>query len=149
MKKQVSMIVTLIALIVAVGLSSAMAQNSGGKILQVDIPFAFNVGEKTLPAGEYTVDCVNNASDLKILKLRNKTVGSNVLVQTGSVIGKTHEKATLVFYRYGERYFFWQAWLVGDNIGMQAPKSRGERAIAKELALIKHATETVTLTMKR
>ena len=82
MKKQAYMIVTMIMLIAAVGLSSAKAQSSGGTILKVDIPFAFSVGDKTLPAGEYTVRCVNTASDMKILQLRNKTGRASALVHT-------------------------------------------------------------------
>jgi hypothetical protein len=89
-------------------------------ILRVDIPFAFSVGDKTLPAGEYIVRCVNTASDLKILQLHNQTGSVSVLVQTNSVIGKTQESAKLVFNRYGDRYFFAQSWLVGDRSGMQA-----------------------------
>lgn len=149
MKKQAYMIVTMIMLIAAVGLSSAKAQSSGGTVLQVNIPFAFSVGDKTLPAGEYTVRCVNTASDLKILQVRNKTGRANALVHTGSVIGRTHENATVVFNRYGDQYFFAQAWLVGDKIGMQAPRSRSEKTTASELAGIKRAPETIALTSKR
>lgn len=139
----------MVMLVAVFGLSSAKAQSSGGTILEVDIPFAFSVGDKTLPAGEYRVRCVNTASDMKILQLRNKAGRASVLVHTSSVIGKTQENATLVFNRYGDRYFFAQAWLVGDNIGMQARKSRSEKATASELASIRRATEMVALTSKR
>ena len=92
--------------------------------------------------------CVNPASDLKILQLRNKTGRASVLVQTSSVTGKTQENSTLVFNRYGDRHFFAQAWLVGDSIGMQARKSRSEKARACKLASVR-ATQIVALTSKR
>jgi hypothetical protein len=149
MKKQAYMIVTMVMFIAVVGLSSAKAQTSGPTILRVDIPFDFTVGNQTLPAGEYRVTCLNSASDLKVLQLREKAGRVTMLVRTSSVIGKTHDNATLVFNRYGEQYFFAQAWLVGDNTGMQAQKSRIEKVTARELASIKRATEVVALTAKR
>lgn len=149
MKKQAYMIVTMVMLLAVFGLSSAGAQTSGGPQITANIPFAFSVGEKSFQAGEYTVRCINPASDGKVLQLRSKDGSSSVLVQTNSIIGQTNEDAKLVFNRYGDRYYFAQAWLAADNTGMQAPRSRGEKATAKELASIERATEMVALTRKR
>lgn len=91
MKKQTYMLVAMIMLIAVVGLSSAKAQTSGPTILRVDIPFAFSAGNQTLPAGEYWVTCVNAASDMKILQLRDKAGHATVLVRTSSAIGKTRQ----------------------------------------------------------
>ena len=62
MKKQAY---TMIALLVLVGSMAvaAQAQTSGHTKLISNIPFEFNVGNTTLPAGEYTVAQVNPASD--------------------------------------------------------------------------------------
>jgi hypothetical protein len=65
------------------------------------------------------------------------------------VIGKTQEDAKLVFNRYGDHYFFAQAWLPADNIGMQASKSRNEKQIARELAGTKLPRESVAITARR
>lgn len=149
MKKQAYIFVLVIMLLTIAGLSTVKAQTSGRTELRANIPFAFSVGEKSFPAGEYTVRCTNPASTGNVLQLRNKHGNSSVLVHTSSVIGKTQDNARLVFNRYGDRYFFAQAWLPADNTGMQAPKSRSERATAKELASIERATETVALTRKK
>ena len=149
MKKQAYMIVAMVMFTAAVGLSSAKAQTSGPTILHVGIPFAFGVGTQTLPAGRYRVTFVNNASDIKTLQLRDNAGHSSVMVQTSSVIGKTANNGKLVFNRYGDRYYFAQVWLPADNIGMQAPKSRAEKATARELASITKATEVLVLTAKR
>jgi hypothetical protein len=149
MKKQASMIITLVIFMAVVGVSSARAQTSGPTILRVDIPFAFSVGNQTLPAGEYQVSCINAASDNKILQLRDMSGRSGALVRTSSMIGKAQDNAKLVFNRYGDQYFFAQAWLPADSIGMQAQKSRNEKIRARELASVKRATEQVALTMKR
>ena len=65
MKKQAY---TMIAMIVLVGSMAvaAQAQTSGHARLIANIPFQFKVGNKTLPAGEYTVAQVNPASDHEI-----------------------------------------------------------------------------------
>ena len=147
MKKQAYMIITVIVLVTVAGLSTAKAQTSGNPQLIANVPFAFSVGEKTLPAGEYTVRCTNPDSPAKILQLRSKNGHDSALVQTNSVIGKIENNARLVFYRYGDQYFFAQAWLPADSIGMQTPKSRTEKA--RELAREKRTTETVVATARR
>jgi hypothetical protein len=148
MKKQTYMIAIVIMLLILAGLSSTNAQTSGTE-LTANIPFAFRVGDKSFPAGKYTVHCTNASSDRKILQLRSKDGRFNVLLQTISTIGQARDDARLVFNRYGDWYYFSQAWLAGDSIGMQATKSRGEKASAKQLASIKRATEIVSLTSPR
>jgi hypothetical protein len=147
MKKQAY---TMIAMIVLVGSMAvaAKAQTSGRTQLIANIPFQFNVGNKTLPAGEYTVAQVNPASDHAVLQLRSKNGRASAIVQMGSVIGKAQESAKLIFNRYGNQYFFAQAWVDGDNTGFEAPKSRAERAGKREIAGIKAKTEAVALTVR-
>ena len=144
MKKQAY---TMIALLVLVGSMAvaAQAQTSGRRQLIANIPFQFNVGTKTLPAGEYSVRQVNPDSDHGVLLLSSKDGNASVMIQVGSVIGKAQESAKLTFHRYGNKYFFAQAWIDGDNTGMQAPKSKAERAAESELAGLQSKTETVAL----
>ena len=149
MKKQAYSIVIMIMLMTGVAISTAKAQSSGGNQLIARVPFAFNVGNKTLPAGEYTVSCANPASDLKVLQLRSTDGSTNVMVSTNGVIGKMQENAKLIFNRYGDKYFFAQAWLPANAVGLQAPRSKHERAIAKEVAAIERKTETIALKARR
>jgi hypothetical protein len=144
MKKQAY---TMIAMIVLLGSMAvaAQAQSSSRTQLIANIPFDFSVGNKTLPAGGYTVAQVNPASDHAVLQLRSKDGRAAAMVQMTSVIGKARESAKLVFNRCGDHYFFAQAWVDGDNTGLQAPKSRAERAAEGELAGLKAKTESVAL----
>jgi len=143
MKKQAY---TMIALLVLVGSMAvaAQAQTVGRTQLIANIPFQFNVGTKTLPAGEYSVRQVNPDSGGALL-LSSKDGNASAMIQVGSVIGKAQESAKLTFHRYGNKYFFAQAWIDGDNTGMQAPKSKAERAAESELAGLQSKTETVAL----
>jgi hypothetical protein len=143
MKKQAYTVFAMIVLVGSMAVA-AQAQTSGRTQLIANIPFEFNVGNKTMPAGEYTASQVNPASDHAVLQLRSRN-GSSAMVQMGSVIGKAQEGAKLIFNRYGNQYFFAQAWVDGDNTGLQAPKSRAERATKREMAGIKPKTEAVAL----
>jgi len=144
MKKQAC---TMIALLVLVGSMAvaAQAQTSGRTQLIANIPFRFNVGNTTLPAGEYSVRQVNPDFDHAVLQLRSKDGNASALIQVDSLIGKAQESAKLTFHRYSNKYFFAQAWIDGDNTGMQAPRSKAERAAESELAGLQPKTETVAL----
>ena len=144
MKKQAY---TMIAMIILVGSMAvvATAQTSGRTRLSANIGFDFKVGNRTLPAGEYTVTQINPASDQAVLQLRSKDGRAATMVQMTPVIGKAQENAKLIFNRYGDHYFFAQAWVVGDNTGLQAPKTSAERAAERELAGIRAKTEAIAL----
>ena len=145
MRKQIY----LIAIVIALCAGYAENANAQTTYFTADIPFTFHVGNQSLPAGEYTVRCTNPASDVKVLQLRSKDGKSNVLVRTNSIVGRMNKDTKLVFNRYGNQYYFAQAWLVADNVGMRATKSRNEIATAKELARLAHAPEMVALTLQR
>lgn len=141
---------TMIAMIVLVGSMALAAQaQTGGRTLIANIPFQFSVGNKTLPAGDYTVRQVNPTVHPSVLQFKSKDGSASAMIQMDSVIGKAQENAKLIFRRYGNQYFFAQAWVDGDNTGLHAPKSRAERAAERELAAIKMATESVAVTARR
>jgi hypothetical protein len=143
MKKQAY---TMIATIVLVGSMAvaAQAQSSGTQWI-ANIPFEFSAGDKTLPAGEYTVRQTNPHSDVAALQIRRRDGSVSAMVLAVSVIGREPESPKLIFRRYGNQYFFAQAWVDGDNTGLHAPKSRVERKAGRELAGNKVKTETVAI----
>jgi len=147
MKKQAYMILAAIVLATVTGLSAAKAQVSANPELVANIPFEFSVGDKTFPAGEYTVRCINPNSSTKVLQIRSKAGSATALVMTDNVIGKIKDNAQLIFHRYGNEYFFAQAWMPADSVGMQAPQSKAEKAF--ELARGKRATEAVVASTRR
>lgn len=149
MKKQTYVTAMMILLLTVIGLSSANAQTSGGQQMSASIQFDFKVGNKTLPAGEYIVLCLNPASNQKVLQLLARDGGATVMVQTNGVIGKANDSARLIFNRYGDQYFFAQAWLPGDNTGMRVIKSSYEKRIEREVAKSRLARESVAITARR
>ena len=126
----------LLAIIVLAGAFTvnAQAQTAGAQIAVANIPFAFNVGDKTLPAGKYTISVLNPTSDRKILQIRSIHGRASAMIQTNSVVGNTSEDAKLVFQRYGDRYFFAQAQMAGDSTSFAAIKSSAQRAQKEAVA---------------
>ncbi|HKP35286.1 MAG TPA: hypothetical protein VJT71_00400 [Pyrinomonadaceae bacterium] len=144
MKKQAY---TMIALVVLVGSMAvaAQAQNNSRTRMTANIPFEFSAGNKDLPAGQYEISEVNPASQPAALRLRSKDGSVSVLMQMNAVVGRTRESAKLIFRRYGSHYFLAQTWADGESTGLQAPRTRYERAIERELAAIKPSTVTIAL----
>ena len=147
MKNQAYTMIAMFVLVASMAVA-AQAQTSGRTHLTANILFNFSVGNQTLPAGEYTVAQINSASDHVVLQLRSRD-GNSAMVQMTSVIGKAQESAKLIFHRYGDKYFFAQAWVDGENSGLQALRPRAERAAEREMAALKAASETVLLTASR
>jgi hypothetical protein len=133
MKRHLSFAVLMLVLM-SVAAVSAEAQASGAPIARARIPFAFNVGRTSLPAGEYTVNVLNPASDRKVLQIRSTDGRVSALVQTTAAGTRATDNAMLVFHRYGDKYFFAQARVAGESTTLTAVKSSVERTEARTLA---------------
>ena len=135
-----------IALIIVCGFLAldAQAQTSGPQKIRANIPFAFNVGDKTLPAGDYTVAVVNPASDRKVLQIRSADGHASAIIQTTITAANHADEARLVFRRYGQQYFFAQAQMAGDTTSLAAARSRAERSTRRALT---HTGESTVVTV--
>jgi hypothetical protein len=127
---------TAIAMIVLAGAFtvSAHAQTAGTQRVLANVPFDFHVGTKKLPAGRYTITVLNPASDRKTLQIRNSDGRSTAITLTTDVIRAASENAKLVFHRYDDQYFFAEAQMAGDTMGLAALKSNVERAQKQVIA---------------
>ncbi len=127
MKRHLNIAMAILVLAGALTIG-AQAQTASAQKVIANIPFAFYVGEKRLPAGKYTMTVTNPTSDRKILQIRNANGRSSAMILTTSVLGNVADNTKLVFQRYGDRYFFGQAHLAGDSTSLAAVKSKAERA---------------------
>ena len=125
-----------IAIIIVCGFFAlnAEAQTSAPQKIRANIPFAFNVGDKTLPAGVYTLAVVNPASDRKVLQIRSADGHASAIIQTTLIRASLADDAKLVFRRYGDHYFFAQAQMAGEPTSLAASRSRAERSTRRGLA---------------
>lgn len=145
--KRLSLIVVAATLTLTFSLA-AYAQTAAPAELIANIPFKFHVGEKTMPAGTYRIRCINTSSDARVLQLRSADGRSSAVVQTTNVIGKLQDDARLVFRRYGNSYYFAEAWLASDTTGLALRKSAHEKA-EEQFAATRPKRETIVLARAR
>jgi len=139
MKKQAFGTATLLTLLLALTAISVSAQSQRSKI--TNIPFDFIVGEKTLPAGEYTFEPNRRDFD-KVWLVQSRDGRTSALFTTMLLrASETQEKAKLVFHKYGDQYFLSQIWTPGDTTGRELFTPR------LELEMAKNAVESRTIVL--
>ena len=126
MKRHLTITIAVMMFMAAVTIT-AEALALGSQKMRARIPFAFNVGQMELPAGEYTVTILNPNSDRKVLQIRSGDGKLSALIQTSELNTNTDEQTKLVFNRYGNRYFFAQARMAGEATTLAAVKTSAER----------------------
>jgi len=129
MKKQAFTSFTILGLLLVMTAVSVHAQSQRSKA--TNIPFNFIVGQKTLPAGEYTVEPNRRDSD-NVWLVQSKDGHVSAVFTTMSVrASEAQETIKLVFHKYGDQYFLSQIWTPGGNSGRELQMSRRERGLAK------------------
>ena len=124
-------LVSMFALCAAVASANAQLSNP----IRAKIPFEFNVGDKKLPAGEYTFSRLSGFSDSRIMFISSVDATTRVFQSIfGSQVLTPKDQSTLVFHKYGDQYFLEQIWSSGEQEGTQVPESRSERTIRRQLA---------------
>jgi hypothetical protein len=136
MKKQIAVAIALLAAVIVA--SPCYAQRDG---LKGNVPFAFQVGNKTMPAGDYTIDRLSLPAG-SILIIRRCAGDDGAMVSTFIVDAKNGEsQPELVFHKYGDTYFLSEVW-TGDARGRKLYRSDREKELqrdsGKELAVTIH-----------
>lgn len=128
-------VILLIAIVLLASVAPTQAQSLGGNRIRANIPFDFNISEKKLPAGEYSVGRAINHSDDLLVSISDREGRSKAIRLSNAVIrSRPNGKALLVFHRYGEQYFLFQVWPAGATVGREFRKSKSEREVQKQLA---------------
>ena len=105
-----------------------------GAPMRATIPFSFSIGKRILPAGEYQVKRINDeGSSLEIENLNDSH--EHVLFETETEnTNHIQSKGSLVFDRYGDRYFLHEVWSPGRETGRELFPSKEERLVKREMA---------------
>lgn len=134
MAKKIYSMFAMFGLLLALAVVSAQAKQ--GEILEVNIPFDFQVGGKTLPAGEYAVKQLSD----KALLIRSADGKAQTIIQSpGRVqanVSETGAKQRLVFHQYGDQFFLSQVWMTTDGDGRELNRSNAERRAASGQTLV-------------
>jgi hypothetical protein len=110
-----------------------------------NIPFAFSLSNKTMPAGQYTIQRASK-SVTGLVRVQNTANGESAIVLASASLAsyKTTEdvQAKVIFHRYGDRYFFSEIWTAGGGLCGKAQPSKLERETrsnnddTKQMALV-------------
>lgn len=121
----------LFRLIAVWGLAAAasplFAQSMQG--LKATVPFDFQVGSTTMPAGVYIIEPGDH-----FLYIR-KADGDARIIQIATATEKKSKSggSEMVFYRYGAATFLDRVIPPGTPIGFQLPKSKQQKDLAARL----------------
>ena len=146
MKKQFISIVVVAACAAILTVTQVRAQDAGQ--MTVDIPFAFNVADKTYPAGDYYVR--RNISGAQVnLELLSKDTSRVVNFSVHPVKGdEIQNRSKLIFNKYGNQLFLSQVWMSGRANGEELARSNRERVVRKETSRITQKPETVAVAVR-
>ena len=100
---------------------SASAQST--PLAEVTIPFAFQTTTQTLPAGTYRID----RESPYLVRLQGPSNAGGFVMMHVAVKSHAADHGSLVFDRYGDKYFLRQIWTAGETGGLECPKSRAEK----------------------
>src|SRR6516162_8540416 len=98
------------------------------RLIKVDIPFAFGVEDRLLPAGKYTIFTVTPERSIRIVSADGKH--SAIVNTLPNYAKEPSSNSRLVFHRYGNEYFLAQVWTVGQNVARNPLSSKKAMEIA-------------------
>ena len=134
MRKQLLKGFTILTGIMAFAMVAAVASANGqSATTKASVPFDFIVGDKNLPAGDYTVASISSGSDALLIR---SAEGKGSAVRLAMPADGNSDHAKMVFHRYGQRYFLAEVWSGEGQTGRSLTPCRQERAIKKELSSI-------------
>jgi len=98
------------------------------RLMTVNIPFAFDASDQSLPAGEYLVLTVTPERSIRVVSTDGKH--SAILNTLPNYSGSPSKNSRLVFHRYGNEYFLSQVWTAGQNVARNPLSSKRAMALA-------------------
>ena len=126
-----------IALFAASSLAAAGNLSAQNYQMKANIPFAFTMGSKTLPAGSYTV----SSPMPYVVTVRNNQnhLGAASAVHDSD---KQSRNSVLVFNRYGDQYFLKEI-LSPNAMNVSVPRCKREKSAQRQEAALREGTETL------
>lgn len=119
-----------LALGILVSLASLPAAAKSVDGMRALVPFAFHVGERLVPAGEYTIKSAT--ADEQMLSIVGDKSSTATTTNSATESGNGEGRARLVFHKYGDQYFLAAIW-GPDSTGRALSETKRERNLRKEL----------------
>lgn len=124
-----SRILSVLGVFVLVLLASQINAISAPLVVQANIPFAFCIQGKNLPAGQYTIKRMWD-SNVDLLTIRgNDNRSETVFFTEGAQKVVPPRETELVFDKIGNQYFLRGVWTLGESIGRDVPEAKAEKEV--------------------
>ncbi|MBS1797649.1 MAG: hypothetical protein JSS81_27755 [Acidobacteria bacterium] len=135
MQKYTAKILMAISLLTIGGLTAANAQIESDSVFRINVPFAFEVKNKTLPAGEYQIKATDDLGDaptlLEIQSLKGPHEG--VVFDTVPIsLNDAPKKSNIVFDKVGSDYYLSEIWEAGNSNGNQVEEPVNMKKLEKD-----------------
>lgn len=141
MKSNIYGALAMLAVALIVSVPFAQAQNG----VKADVPFAFSLQDKAMPAGNYQIVWLSDQA----FEVRNLDGGlGQLLLKQISVQSSQAKSPRLVFHKYGEQYFLSEIWYGDSHYGIALAESKLEKEVKMARAGLPNAPETVIVAMK-
>jgi hypothetical protein len=134
----------LMTLIVALTIAIPVIQAQTTTMMTANVPFAFNVGSKYMPAGPYEVRQVGARATV----IQSKNGHDKVLALFNPAGPSRTDETKLVFQKHGDRYVLSQIWTSTSGQGLQAPSSELEKETRASNGETTGGAETVIVALR-
>jgi hypothetical protein len=132
----------LMTLIVAFTIAVPVV-NAQQTIMSANVPFAFNIGAKQLPAGAYAVREMDRAT---LIQSRD---GEESVLGIYAYAGPSKADETkLVFHKVGDHYFLAEIWTSARGEGLSVPQSKLEKELRASNSGPQGGVETVIVALR-
>ena len=129
MKPRIALALGVVSLI---ALGSVYAAQSTAEVLKAKIDFAFSVGNKVLPAGEYVFTKDEGAQAFRIQGAGNTRHMVNIITQLSGEVRANPKGAALVFDTVGDKYILSEIWIPGvEGFLVQVTKGAHTHKVVK------------------
>ena len=103
----------------------AVAQMTSSTRIVGEVPFPFMVGNKHVPAGQYTVEPLTQGARILVIRNVDARIGLLTLAMPDEA-KKAAGSCVLVFHKYGDQAFLTVIKLAGTGTIYQIPESQAE-----------------------
>ena len=119
----ISRTVLRIAAVAAMGTTFALAQ--ANSVLTANIPFDFNAGRSTLPAGQYTISTDLTSRCLHIREVHDREQA--IVITMPANAPSSADQSQLTFRVYGGKHYLASVWNGRMGTGRSLLKTSAER----------------------
>jgi hypothetical protein len=131
--------ITAIALLAIANFAMATASLAQSNGVKANVPFAFTVGDKVLPAGIYTI----KSESSQVIVIRNHDLTATALTLVDQESNNSPSGGRLVFHRYGGQYFLSEILCNAADMNVRIPTSKREKTVQLEQARVGTTGQTL------